>query len=60
MIGVSPSTYYYKPKRSRLERAKEDLDITAAIEKIREDLPVAGYRTLLHSPGTHRPPTAAN
>jgi putative transposase len=47
MIGISPSTYYYKPKRSRLERAKEDLDIKAAIEKIREDLPQAGYRTLL-------------
>ena len=47
MIGISTSTYYYKPKRSRLERAKEDLDIKSAIEKIREDLPVAGYRTLL-------------
>ncbi|HWU44596.1 MAG TPA: IS3 family transposase, partial [Bdellovibrio sp.] len=46
MIGISTSTYYYKPKRSRLERAKEDLDIKAAIEKIRKDLPVAGYRTL--------------
>ncbi len=47
MIGISASTYYYKPKRDRLERAKEDLDIRAAIEKIREDLPVSGYRTLL-------------
>lgn len=47
MIGISTATYYYKPKRNRLERAKEDLDIKAAIEKIREDLPVAGYRTLL-------------
>jgi putative transposase len=47
MIGISPSTYYYKPKRDRLARAKEDLDIRVAIEKIREDLPVAGYRTLL-------------
>lgn len=47
MIGISTSTYYYKPRRKRLGRAKEDLDIRAAIEKIREDLPVAGYRTLL-------------
>jgi putative transposase len=47
MIGISTSTYYYKPKRDRLERAKEDLDIKSAIEKIREDLPVSGYRTLL-------------
>ncbi len=47
MIGISTSTYYYKPKRDRLARAKEDLDIRSAIEKIREDLPVSGYRTLL-------------
>jgi len=47
MIGISASTYYYKPKRNRLARVKEDLDIRAAIEKIREDLPVSGYRTLL-------------
>ncbi len=48
MIGLSASTYYYKPKRDRLARAKEDLDIRAAIEKVREDLPQSGYRTLLH------------
>jgi transposase InsO family protein len=47
MIGLSPSTYYYKPKQSRLDRAKEDLAIKAAIEKIRADLPQSGYRTLL-------------
>jgi len=46
MINLNPSTFYYKPKRNRLERAKDELDIKAAIEKIREDLPVAGYRTL--------------
>lgn len=46
MIGISTSTYYYKPKRSRLARAKDDMDIKAAIEKIRGDLPVSGYRTL--------------
>lgn len=48
MIGLSTSTYYYKPKRSRLERAKEDHDIKSAIEKIRKDFPQSGYRTLLH------------
>jgi putative transposase len=47
VIGISQSTYYYKPKRDRLSRAKEDQDIRSAVEKIREDLPVAGYRTLL-------------
>lgn len=48
MIGLSTSTYYYKPKRSRLELAKEDHDIKSAIEKIRKDFPQSGYRTLLH------------
>lgn len=48
MIGISASTYYYKPKRSRLERAKADLDIKAAIEIIRKDMPWSGYRTLQH------------
>jgi putative transposase len=48
MIGVSPSTYYYKPKNSRLVRAKEDSDIQAAIREIRRDLPKSGYRTLQH------------
>lgn len=47
MIGISPSTYYYIPKRDRLARTKEDQDIKSAVEKIREDLPQAGYRTLL-------------
>ena len=46
MIGISPSTYYYNPKGDRLEKSKQDSDIKAAIEKIREDLPVSGYRTL--------------
>lgn len=48
MIGINSSTYYYKPKASRLEKAKEDSDIKAAIEKIRKDLPYCGYRTLGH------------
>lgn len=47
MIELSTSTFYYKPKRDRLARAKEEADIKSAIAKIREDLPVAGYRTLL-------------
>jgi putative transposase len=46
MIGISPSTYYYRPKQDRLERAKEDSDIKVAIEELREDFPRSGYRTL--------------
>jgi putative transposase len=48
MIGVSSSTYYYKPKGDRLKKSKEDSDIKGAIEKIRLELPVSGYRTLQH------------
>lgn len=47
MIGLSPSTYYLKPRKSRLEKAKEEIEIKEAIGKIRKDLPIAGYRTLL-------------
>jgi transposase InsO family protein len=46
MIGVSSSTYYYKPKGDRLKKAQEDSDIKGAIEKIRLEMPVSGYRTL--------------
>jgi transposase InsO family protein len=46
MIGISSSTYYYKPKGDRLKKAQEDSDIKGAIEKIRLEMPVSGYRTL--------------
>lgn len=47
MINLSTSTYYYKPKVSRLERASSEADLIDAIGKIREDLgPNTGYRTL--------------
>ena len=34
MIGVSTSTYYYRPKRSRRGRELEDAEIRDAIEAI--------------------------
>ena len=46
MIGLSTSTYYYKPKTSRFDRARSDSDLVAAIEMIQADLPAAGYRTV--------------
>ena len=46
MINLNPSTFYYKPKVNRLSKAKLEQDIKAAVEKVREDLPRAGYRTL--------------
>jgi len=47
VIGISPSTYYYKPKVSRLNQAIGEADLIEAIGKIREELgPNTGYRTL--------------
>lgn len=47
MIGISTSTFYYKPKVSRLDQAVRDADLIEAIAKIREALGAnTGYRTL--------------
>ena len=46
MIGLSPSTYYYRPKRSRAAREREDASLRDAIESIQVDFPRAGYRTV--------------
>ncbi len=47
MIGLSTSTYYYKPKVSRFERASFEPDVIEAIGQVRADLgPNTGYRTL--------------
>ena len=47
MIGLSPSTYYYRPKISRFDQAISDANLIEAIQAIRIDLgPQTGYRTL--------------
>lgn len=46
MIGLSPSTYYYQPKRSRASREREDAGLREAIESVQMDFPRAGYRTV--------------
>lgn len=46
MIGLSPSTFYYKPTQSRVEREKQDADLRDRIEKIHEEFPSAGYRMM--------------
>lgn len=49
MIGISTSTFYYKPSVPRFERAVAEADLIEAITKIRADLgPNTGYRTLQH------------
>lgn len=45
MIGLSPSTYYYQPKRSRESREREDAELRDAIEAVQVEFPKAGYRT---------------
>ena len=46
MIGLSPSTYYYQPKRPRESREREDAKLRDAIEAVQADFPKAGYRTV--------------
>ena len=46
MIGLSVSTYYYRPQRSRASREREDAEHCDAIESIQADFPRAGYRTV--------------
>jgi putative transposase len=46
MIGLSPSTYYYQPKRARASREREDAELRDAIESVQADFPKAGYRTV--------------
>lgn len=46
MIGISSSSYYYKPKISPEERAKQDTDLRDKIEQIHVDLPGYGYRRI--------------
>ncbi len=46
MIGLSPSTYYHRPKRSRESRERGDAELRDAIEAVQADFPKAGYRTV--------------
>ena len=44
MIGLSPSSYYYRPKVARVERDQRDAEIRDMIEQIQGEFPRAGYR----------------
>lgn len=46
MIGLSPSTLYYKPKVDRKLRDKCDADLRDKIEEIHMKFPTAGYRPM--------------
>lgn len=46
-MGLSMSTYYHDPKKTRAIQEEEDADIRGKIEQIRVELKGAGYRPLL-------------
>ncbi len=46
MIGLSPPTYYYKPKVSRKEKEQADAELCDKIETLQANFSCWGYRTL--------------
>lgn len=46
-MGISTSTYYHRPKKTREEQEEEDADIRGKIEQIRVTHKMDGYRRLL-------------
>lgn len=46
MIGLSPSSYYYRPRRDPTEKAKADADLRDRIEHLHLQFPGYGYRRL--------------
>jgi putative transposase len=48
MINLNSSTYYYKPKRSRIEKEAEDSDLCDKIESLQLNYSCWGYRTIKH------------
>jgi putative transposase len=46
MIGLNPSTYYYRPKVSRAIRDQADADLRDKIEHLQAEFSCYGYRTL--------------
>lgn len=47
MMGISISTYHYKPEVSRAAKERWNADIRGKIEEIRAEQPRTGYRPLL-------------
>jgi putative transposase len=46
MSGLSASSYYYSPKVPREKREQDDAMYRALIEKVQEEFPASGYRTV--------------
>ena len=47
MIGLSPSTYYAKPKVPRELRERQDAELRDQIERVQAELSPPGYRSVL-------------
>lgn len=47
MIGLSPSSYYAKPKIPREQREREDAELRDQIERVQAELTPNGYRSVL-------------
>lgn len=43
-VGLSISSYYYKPKEATLEHDRRDADVRGLTEKVRAKVPFYGYR----------------
>ena len=43
-VGISESSYYYKPKKDEVALAKSDADVRDLIEKVQTEFPFYGYR----------------
>ena len=48
MMGLSPSTFYYRPTVERAERERQDVDLRDRVERVQTEHPKSGYRTMLH------------
>jgi len=46
MIGLAPSSYYYRPQVDSRERARRDAELRDRIERIHVDFPGYGYRRI--------------
>jgi putative transposase len=53
MMNLSPSTYYYKTKKSRKDREKEDANIADKIEYLQVNYSCWGYRTITAQLNAH-------
>lgn len=48
IVGISSSSYYYRPKETSVEAAKADADVRDRIEAVQAEFPFYGYRRIHH------------